>query len=45
MLYQLQDILNCVENWCNKLRLKVNADKTYVMHFRGKCTTCTKFNF
>ncbi len=45
MLYQLQDILNCVENWCNKWRLKVNADKTNFMQFRGKRTTCTTFNF
>ncbi len=41
----LQDNLNYVENWCNKWRLKVNADKTNVMHFRGKCTNCTKFNY
>ncbi len=41
----LQDILNCVENLCNKWQLKVNADKTNIMHFRGKLTTCTKFNF
>ncbi len=41
----LQDILNCVENWCNKWRFKVNTDKTNVMHFRGKHTNCTKFNF
>ncbi len=41
----LQDILNCVENWCNKWRLKVNADKNNVVHFRGKRKACTKFNF
>ncbi len=41
----LQDSLNCVANWCNKWQLKVNADKTNVMNFRGKRTTCTKFNF
>ncbi len=39
-----QDILSCVENWCNKWRLKINANKTNVMHFRGKNTTCTKLN-
>ncbi len=41
----LQYILNCAENRCNKWQLKVNADKTNVMHFWDKCTICTKFNF
>ncbi len=34
-----------MQNLCNKWRLKVDADKTNVMHFRGKRTTCTKCNF
>ena len=42
---ELQSILKCVENWCTKWRLKVNKDKTNVVHFRGKGTKCTDFNF
>ncbi len=33
---QLQIILNFVNNWCKKWKLKVNRDKRKVVHFRKK---------
>ncbi len=38
---ELQDILHYVEKWCKKWRLKINVDKTNVVHFRGKHTKLT----
>ncbi len=42
---ELEDILHCVEKWCKKWRLKINVDKTNVVHFRGKSTKPTDYNF
>ena len=41
----LQKMLRHVEMWCKKWRLKVNTDKTNVVHFRKKNTQVTRFNF
>ena len=30
----LQTLLNCLENWCRKWKLKVNLTKTRIMHMR-----------
>ena len=38
----LQCQLNCVNEWCQKWRLDLNADKSKIMHFRPKkCPTTT----
>ena len=42
---ELAEILKCVEKWCNKFRLKVNTDKTKIIHFRPKRSAKTNFNF
>ena len=41
----LQKMLKHVELWCAKWRLKVNTDKTNIVHFRKKNTRITRFNF
>ena len=41
----LQEMLNCVHNWCNKWRLRVNCKKTKVVHFRTLNESITKFSF
>ncbi len=33
---ELQKLLKFVENWCMKWRLRINKDKTKVIHFRKK---------
>ena len=33
----LQVMLNHVQNWCVKWQMKVNIEKTEVVHFRSKC--------
>ncbi len=42
---KLQSMIKYVEIWCKKWRLKVNTDKTKVVHFRSKRKRCTEFNF
>ena len=42
---ELQNMLDCVESWCKKWRLKVNINKTNVLHFRNKRKSKTSFNF
>ncbi|KAK3102881.1 hypothetical protein FSP39_014619 [Pinctada imbricata] len=32
----MQDLLNTVESWCKQWRLKINTDKTKVVHFRKR---------
>ena len=32
----LQNMLNTLNNWCNKWRLAVNESKTKIVHFRNK---------
>ena len=42
---QLQNLLNLVFNWCSTWRLKVNTDKTNIVHFRPTRQQKTNFNF
>ena len=42
---QLQKLLNFVNDWCRKWRMKVNKDKTKVMHFRRKAHNRTNSTF
>ena len=37
----LQSMLTCLNTWCNKWRLKINVDKTKVVHFRVTMVTGT----
>ena len=41
----LQDLLNIVENWCEKWRLEVNLSKTNILHVRAKRKQQSKFLF
>ena len=41
----LQNMLNEVNNWCNKWRLKVNEEKTEIVHFRNNRKKGTDFKF
>jgi hypothetical protein len=41
----LDFILRHVEQWCDNFRLKVNIDKTKIVHFRPKRSPKTKYNF
>ena len=41
----LQQLLNILERWCNRWRLKVNPDKTKIMHVRPASVPCTKYNY
>ena len=42
---QLQKLLDCVHDWCQKWKLKVNIDKTKVVHFRNKRVKRTDYDF
>ena len=41
----LQVMLNRLHDWCRKWRLKVNINKTNVIHFRPKSQTQSNFEF
>ena len=41
----LQYMLNSMKEWTKKWRLKVNVNKSQIMHFRAKRKPCTSFNF
>ena len=41
----LQKMLDHVEFWCKKWQMRVNVDKTKVVHFRNKRKNKTSFNF
>ena len=32
----LQELLNCVSSWCQKWRIRINAGKSKIFHFRKK---------
>ena len=42
---ELQMLLDCVHNWCQNWKLRVNIDKTKVVHFRNKRVNRTKCAF
>lgn len=37
----LQELLNCLHDWCSRWQLNVNADKSAVIHFRTPATPKT----
>ena len=41
----LQNMLKILENWCKKWRMKVNVNKTGVIHFRKPRVERTNFVF
>ena len=41
----LQNMLNTLNNWCNKWRLAVNESKTKIVHFRNKNQLRSNFIF
>ena len=41
----LQDMLTYMSNWCFKWKLKLNVDKSNIIHFRPKRIQETRFNF
>ena len=41
----LQNMLNCMYEWARKWRLKVNVDKSNIIHFRNSRTRLTEFRF
>ena len=41
----LQRLLNCASNWCNKWRVIINCDKSKIMHFRRCNVALTKTVF
>ena len=41
----LQCMLNHVQNWCYKWQMKVNIEKTKIVHFRNKRKKKWQFNF
>ena len=41
----LQNMLNTLNNWCNKWRLAVNESKTKIVHFRNKNQSRSNFIF
>ncbi len=41
----LQNLLNCVYEWCTNWKLKINMEKSKIIHFRNKRRRETEFNF
>ena len=41
----LQTLLDCTYQWCMKWKLKVNIEKSKIMHFRSSRKRCTPYNF
>ncbi len=33
---RLQEMLECLDQWCKKWRMDINESKTKIIHFRGK---------
>jgi hypothetical protein len=40
----MQDVLNCVENWCREIGLSVNANKTTIVLFKNNMKIGGFFN-
>ncbi len=43
--HELQSLLDSVNDWCMNWKLKINMDKTKIIHFRQKKTKRTEFPF
>lgn len=41
----LQTLLDCIHKWCSQWRLKINPNKTNIVHFRKQSQEKTRFNF
>ena len=41
----LQSLLNTVQKWCSRWRLKINLNKTNIVHFRKQSQNRTEFQF
>ena len=41
----LQCMLNCVNEWCNKWRLSINCSKSNILHFRPSSIERSTFSF
>ena len=41
----LQSLLNTVQKWCSQWRLKINLNKTNIVHFRKQSQNRTEFQF
>ena len=41
----LQQLISIVDQWCHKWRLKVNCDKTKIMHVRPKTVQRTQYQY
>ena len=41
----LQIMLDFVNNWCNKWQMKINNEKSKIVHFRRKTLPKTSFEF
>ncbi len=42
---QLQKLLDFVNAWCSNWKIKINRDKTKIVHFRNKSVPRTKHDF
>ena len=41
----LQDMINIVYDWCSQWGMKLNVEKSKIVHYRKKTIECSKFNF
>ncbi len=41
----LQQMLNCLNSWCNKWRLNLNKDKTKIVHYRPVSSPESQYEF
>lgn len=41
----LQNMFNCLSNWCSKWRITVNVNKSHVIHFRNARQEKTNYRF
>lgn len=41
----LQEMLNCLSNWCNENKMTINVKKSNIVHFRNISTSKTDFHF
>ena len=43
--HDMQDMLNQVDSWCRKWRLRINSQKSKIVHFRKNRSKRSSFNF